>query len=282
MNIFKMAVKGAKKGAKAFVEKSPVLLAGAAIAGVASVAVVAAKAGPRIKDIKDRRKKEMDEIETKEEKKEISNEEAKKLRKEANIKYGKEFAIELIPIILTAGLTIACIIGLNSVHLKKQAALAAVASMADTQSEEFLKKAREIIGEEKVEEIKDAVFKDKVSKDCLGDGLEQNPDRMECKAGHYPMYDPTANHYISGNRDVADNIELWIENQVKCSFDNKVSLEELHDHLDEPVLTKDSELGYTAKDFERGKKVTIRLRAGETPQGRLIYRMRFDPEPHQI
>lgn len=279
MNIIKMAVGGAKKGLRAVAKKSPVLLAGAAVAGVVGVAVAAVKAGPKIKEAFDTKNEDLEDVELQVKGEEITDEEAKKLKKEIIVKFIKDLAITSLPVIISAGLTIACILGLNAVHLKKQAALTALVTIAEGQSDEFIAKAKEIIGEDKVDEIEKALFKDKLKKDSENSD-NQNPDRMQVKAGHYPIYDMTANYYTSGNRDTADALEKWIENQL-LKFD-RLDLEELHDHLEEPVLQTDQFLGWTSADNKGHSHVSVRLASSETPSGRLCYKMKFDPAPHSI
>lgn len=67
-----------------------------------------------------------------------------------------------IPAGISAGTTIGCIIGLNSAHTRKNAALAGLYSLAQTTFKEYQEKVVETIGENKERKVRDEVDKDKI------------------------------------------------------------------------------------------------------------------------
>ena len=67
-----------------------------------------------------------------------------------------------IPTVATAALSTACIIGSNSVHAKRNAALAAAYTLSDSALKEYQNKVVETIGEKKEEAVRDAIAKDRV------------------------------------------------------------------------------------------------------------------------
>lgn len=67
-----------------------------------------------------------------------------------------------IPAGISAGATIGCIIGLNSAHTRKNAALAGLYSLAQTTFKEYQEKVVETIGENKERKVRDEVDKDRI------------------------------------------------------------------------------------------------------------------------
>ena len=67
-----------------------------------------------------------------------------------------------IPAGISAGITIGCIIGLNSAHTRKNAALAGLYSLAQTTFKEYQEKVVETIGENKERKVRDEVDKDRI------------------------------------------------------------------------------------------------------------------------
>ena len=67
-----------------------------------------------------------------------------------------------IPAAAVGVTTIGCIIGLNNVHARKNAALAGLYSLAQTTFKEYQEKVVETIGENKERKVRDEVDKDKI------------------------------------------------------------------------------------------------------------------------
>lgn len=67
-----------------------------------------------------------------------------------------------IPAAIMATTSIACIIGANSVNLRKQAALASLYTISEKSFQEFREKAAEQLGKTKAEKIHDGVIEDRV------------------------------------------------------------------------------------------------------------------------
>lgn len=69
-----------------------------------------------------------------------------------------------IPAAVTGAVSIACLIGASSVHLKRNAALATAYKLSETALTEYREKVIETIGERKEEAVRDAVAKERVEK----------------------------------------------------------------------------------------------------------------------
>lgn len=137
---------------KSTIKHSPEILTGIGIAGMVTTTVMAVRATPKALRL-------------------IDNAKLKKAN-EANIPYeghnlSKAEIIKVtwkcyIPVAITGGLSIACLIGASSVNVRRNAALATAYSIAETSLKEYQSKVVETIGEKKEQTIRDAVAQDKI------------------------------------------------------------------------------------------------------------------------
>jgi hypothetical protein len=67
-----------------------------------------------------------------------------------------------LPAAVTGAASIACIIGANSIHTRRQAILMSAYTLSERALNEYQAKVQEVIGEKKAEAIKDEVAKDRV------------------------------------------------------------------------------------------------------------------------
>lgn len=133
--IFKLALEACK-------EHSPELLTGLGIGGMITSTIVAVMATP----------KAMKKIEEKKE--ELGKEDLS--AKETIVATWKCY----IPAVVTAAASTAALIGSTSISLKRNTALAATLAISETARREFEQKAKEVVGEKKVNQIKEEVAKE--------------------------------------------------------------------------------------------------------------------------
>lgn len=74
-----------------------------------------------------------------------------------------------IPPVLMGATSIACIIGANSINTSRNAALAALYSLSETAFREYKEKVVEQIGTQKELRVRDAIAKDRIDKNPVGD-----------------------------------------------------------------------------------------------------------------
>ena len=72
------------------------------------------------------------------------------------------------PSILMGGLTIGCIIGANSINLRRNAALASVYSLSEAALKEYQAKVIETFGEAKERKVRDEIAKDQIANKPVG------------------------------------------------------------------------------------------------------------------
>ena len=120
------------------IKHSPEILTGIGIAGMIMTVIVAVKATPKALDS-------------------ISKEEYEQKRDLTPMETVKVAWKPYIPAVITGALSSACLIGANSVNLKRNAALAAAYTLSDTAFREYREKVVETIGEKKEQVVKDKV-----------------------------------------------------------------------------------------------------------------------------
>lgn len=141
-NIFKTIWEACKK-------HSPELLTGFGIAGMLTTTVIAVRATP----------KAMKKIEEKKE--ELGKE--KLSVKETVVATWKCY----IPAVVTAAASTAALVGSTTISLNRNTVLATGLAISEAARKEFEEKTKEVIGEKKVDQIKEEVAKDKVKyADC--------------------------------------------------------------------------------------------------------------------
>ena len=127
-------------------EHSPEILTGIGITGLLSTTVLAVKATPKALRLIDEKKEEIDTDEI------------------TNMEVVKTCWKCYIPAAVTASVSVACLIGANSVNNKRNAVLATAYKLSESAFSEYKEKVIETIGEKKEEEVRDKIAKDKIEK----------------------------------------------------------------------------------------------------------------------
>lgn len=122
---------------------SPEILTGIGIAGMIGTTVMAVRVTPKalvlIKDAEEEKKEDLTVIET--------------------VKVTWKC---YIPAVITGVTSVACLIGANSMNVRRKAALATAYTLSETALREYKEKVIETIGEKKEKAVKDSIAKDKV------------------------------------------------------------------------------------------------------------------------
>lgn len=199
----------AKTGVK-FVEKNaPVIAAGAAVAGIVAAVLGAIKAAPEVRDA-------LEEAELK------KNEQAVNERAEGkdDTPYEKLTWKEKLPIYvkgywkvaLIAATAILCVVGGTIASHHQIKTIAIMAAAAESNLADFEGAARELLGDKKVEQLKEKIVDDKLDKQAITDDLI-------CKTGngdtlcYEPWYGTLFYSSIPAVQQAANRYE---ENYIGC------------------------------------------------------------------
>ena len=208
------------------VKHSPAILTGIGITGMLTTTVLAVKATPKaldiISDIKERHEEDTD-------KKTMA----------------KEFVTEVVPVYIPAVVTgvasAACLIGANSVHAKRNAALAAAYTISDTALREYREKVVETMGEKKDKAIKDEIAKDKLEKDPV-----QNHEVIVTKSGTTLCYDCIFGRYFRSDMETIKRAITKINRNLVT--DMYASLNDFYCEIDIPPVKIGDDIGWNIDD----------------------------------
>lgn len=141
-------------------KNAPTIMSVGAVVGLGATVYLAVKAKPKADDILAKRKEELEEIKENEEQ---TEEEKKREIRNINIGAVTEMAKVIAPaagaFIATAGL----ILGANHINLKRLSYIGGMYTISQTELKKYKEKAKEIVGERKEGEIREAVARDFVA-----------------------------------------------------------------------------------------------------------------------
>lgn len=232
---FKMATRVIKK-------RSPEILTGLGIAGMVTTTVLAVKATPKaLTLIQDAEIEKVDE-QVKEGKN--PDELDKKLTPVEVVKVAWK---PYIPAVLLGTASAACLIGANSVHARRHAALYSAYKLSETALTEYKDKVKEIVPEKKVKEIKQKLAEDKVDKIVKSeDGKEQKTKVIVSGDGDAWFVDPFTNEpFLS----TTAKVDAAINRVNRLLMDEMfVSLSDLYDELDIEHTLNSDKIGWCIDD----------------------------------
>ena len=219
---FKMATRMIKK-------RSPEILTGFGIAGMITTTVLAVKATPKALELL-----------AEAERKNISKQTEEGIPGE-DIKNGLP-PVEVIkvawkpyaPAVLLGVASAACLIGANSVHARRHAALYSAYKLSETALTEYKDKVKEIVPEKKVKEIKQKLAEDKVDKVITNEDPDKKAKVIVSSNGDTWFIDPFSNQeFLSTSIDIREAVVRLNDRLRDEMF---VSLSDLYDELDIPGL----------------------------------------------
>lgn len=232
---FKMATRVLKK-------RSPEILTGFGIAGMVTTTVLAVKATPKALTLIQDAEIEKVDVQVKEGK--GQDELVKTLTPAEVVKVAWK---PYIPAVLLGTASVACMIGANSVHARRHAALYSAYKLSETALTEYKDKVKEIVPEKKVKEIKQKLAEDKV------DNIVKNEDCKEQKAkvivsndGDTWFVDPFTNgSFLCTETKIREAI---VDLNYRLMDEMFVSLSDLYDELGLDHTQNSDEIGWCIDD----------------------------------
>lgn len=163
-----------------------------------------------------------------------------------------------IPAAITGATSIACLIGANSVNVRRNAALATAYTLSETALKEYQAKVVETIGEKKEEVVRDAIAKDKV---------EQNPistrEVIITEKGNTLCYDAVSGRYFKSD---IDKIKSAIcDLNIRLMDEMYISLNELYYELGLRDIEIGDDLGWNIDNGKIDVRYSSTLSEDGTP-----------------
>lgn len=196
------AVKSVRTAAK---RHSPEILTGIGIAGMITTTIMAVRATPKALTI-------------------IGECEVDENRKLSKAEVVKATWTCYIPSAIVGGASIACLVGSTSVNLRRNAALAAAYSCAETALREYQDRVVEVIGEKKEQTIRDAVAKERIEKHPVS-------EQQILYTGHGDTlcYDAWCSRYFKSDIEVIRRAIHELNDRLRV--DNYISLNDFYDSI---------------------------------------------------
>lgn len=191
-------------------KNSPTILAGLAIAGVVATAVVAVKATLKSKEVIEDHEEQLDILEEKfEDDPSIEDATKREMIRQVYINTAKRLLPIYAPVAITGIMAIACIFGCNSVHTRRQAALAAAYNISESTLRNYEAKARELVGSKKAEQIKDEANVEKIKSIVNG-----SPAVIETGKGSELFIDNQTGQLFRSNMEYVRHCVTDIDNRL--------------------------------------------------------------------
>lgn len=230
-------------GMKTKVEKnSPAILIGLAIVSGASAIVLAVKATPKaMKRIEDK-KQEL------------------KVDKLTPLETVKTAGPCYIPTVAAFAFASGCAIGSQSIHAKRNAALATAYKISETALSEYRDKVVETIGEKKEQAVRDKVAQEQINKNPVDKRVIHVTGR-----GSSLFLDPLSNRYFESDKQAVLAAENKLNKAMMQSICGSVSVNDFYVELGlEPV---DDSIGETL-GWNTDHQIDLDIRTGESDDGR--------------
>lgn len=189
---------------------SPEILMGLGIAGMVTTTVLAVKATPKALQLMEDKKQELD---------------VDSLTPVETVKTTWKC---YVPAAVSGAMSIACLIGSNSVNAKRNAALATAYKLSETAFSEYRDKVVETIGEKK-----ERVVRDKVSEEQIKNNPISKTEVVVTGKGQTLCYDPLSHRYFYSSIDKLNRAANKLNYAINTSpFANDgVTLNDFYDEI---------------------------------------------------
>lgn len=205
---------------------SPEILIGLGIAGMISTTVLAVKATPKALRLIEEKKEEL---------------EVDKLTPVETVKTAWKC---YVPAAVTGAVSVACLIGSNSVNAKRNAALATAYKISETAFNDYREKVVETIGEKK-----ERAVLDKVSEKHIKENPINRTEVIVTGKGQTLCLDPLSHRYFYSSKDKIDRVINKLNYEISTSpFDTDgVTLNDFYHAIGLPGTMTGDSLGWNLR-----------------------------------
>ena len=233
-------------------KKSPEILIGLGIAGMITTTVLAVKATPK----------------------------ALKLMEDAQHDKGESLTVPekakvtwkcYIPAVVTGTVSIACLIGSNSVNARRNAALATAYKLSETALTEYKDKVVEEIGEQKEKVIREKIAQDKIDKSSVN-----KSEVVVVGSGDVLFLEPVCGKPFKSDIETVRKVINDFNYRMTTGQEEYISLSEFYDEFGLRHTTASDDLGW---NLGRDGQIDIDFVAGTTEEGKpcLVLQYRVVP-----
>lgn len=233
-------------------ENSPLILTGFAVAGLVSTTVLAVRATVKATPI-------ADDI--------LSVGGTGKTRREEYLEVLQATWPLYIPAAVTGTVTIACIIGANTISSKRQAALIGAYSITEAAFREYKDKVVEQIGKNQEQKVRDGIAQDRVNNDPMREVIITGNGDVLC-------YDTYTGRYFQCNIETLRKAQNDIN--LQCIHEMNASQNEFYRKIGLPAVSNGDEVGWNTDNV-----LDLRFSTVLTEDGKpcLVISYAKNPEP---
>lgn len=212
---------------KAIVSKrSPEILTGIGIAGMITTTVLAVKATPKALRLIDEEKVALGEEQL------------------SPIDTIRVAWMPYIPAVVSGTVSVACLIGANSVNVRRNAALATAYKLSEAAFSEYREKVIETIGEKKEKAVKDKVAKEQIEKNPVNKN-----EIIVTNKGNTLCFDPLSGRYFKSDIDRIKRVENELNKRMLHDITGYVSLNEFYEELGLDYTSIGDDLGWNVDEL---------------------------------
>ena len=149
-----------------------------------------------------------------------------------------------VPAAITGVASVACLIGSNSVNVKRNAALATAYKLSETAFAEYRDKVIETIGDKKEKTVRDKISEEKIKETPVN-----KTEVIVTGKGQTLFFEPLSSRYFYSTIDLIKRAENKLNKEIICDpFDSGVTVNEFYEEIGlSPTATGDNlgwKLGY--------------------------------------
>lgn len=242
------------KGVRSAMTKhSPEILVGVGIASMITSTVLAVKATPKALKMIDEKKQE--------EQKEVLT----------PIETVKATWKPYVPSVATGVVGVACLIGANSVHARRNAALATAYKLSETAFSEYKEKVIETIGEKKEKAVREQVAQEKVDKNP-----SSASEVIVTGGGDVLFLEPVSMRYFTSDIEKIRRIINDINYRLTSGMEEYISLSEFYDEIGLSHTSTSDDLGW---NLGRDGLLNIDFPATKTENGKPCLVLEYQVSP---
>lgn len=142
-----------------------------------------------------------------------------------------------IPAAATGAISIVCLASAHSINLKRNAALTTACTISQAALNDYTRKAKEIVGEKKDQEIRQAVMEEHSAKRPIN-----KSEVIITEKGKSLCYDDISGRYFMSDIDTLKRAENELNRQMR--YDMRISLNEFYDAIGLPNISIGDDLGW--------------------------------------
>ena len=241
-------------------KNSPTILSGGALIGLGFTIYFSIRAKPRIEKHIKEGVDEIEKIKSKaSEEGTLDTKEVKQSINRVKLKTAGNVALDAAPAVISAGATVGCVCGIKEEYSRRISEATAVYEIQKDAHENYVEAAKEVVGEKKEEEIKEAAVKKRLEETYNSGGSTV----IKTGKGDVLYYDEQTNTYLTASKSWLENCANKINKRLNTN-EMYISVNEWCDELGVPRVKFGNDIGWCGGD---GDQLELYYTVGELPNG---------------